>query len=83
TTYAKATYTDPKTHKKSVGAAIAYTITIPSTSKNSAGAIAFANFLLSSQGQAILLGDGLLQTTPKLYGDSTKVPSQLQQYFHM
>ncbi len=81
-TYAQASYTDLKTHKKSVGAAIAYTITIPSTSKNPAGAIAFANFLLSSQGQAILMGDGLLQTTPVLFGDSTKVPVQLQQYFH-
>ncbi|MHB8595507.1 MAG: extracellular solute-binding protein [Ktedonobacteraceae bacterium] len=82
TTYAQASYTDPKTHKKSVGAAIAYTITIPSTSKNTAGAIAFANFLLSSQGQTILMSDGLLQTTPKLYGTTSAVPSQLQQYFH-
>jgi molybdate/tungstate transport system substrate-binding protein len=80
--YAQASYTDTKTHKKTVGAAIAYTITIPSTSKNLAGAIAFANFLLSSQGQTILLGDGLLQTTPKLYGNTSAVPAQLQQYFH-
>ncbi len=80
--YAKASYTDPKTNKKTVGAAIAYTITIPSTSKNMAGAIAFASFLLSSQGQAILLADGLLQTNYTLYGDSSKVPSQLQQYLH-
>lgn len=81
-TYAQASYTDPKTSKKTVGAAIAYTITIPSTSKNAAGAIAFADFLLSSQGQTILLGDGLLQTTPALYGNISVVPAQLQQYFH-
>ncbi len=81
-TYAQASYTDAKTHKKSVGAAIAYTITIPSTRKNQAGAIAFANFLLSSQGQTILMEDGLLQTTPKLYGNTSAVPAQLQQYFH-
>lgn len=80
TTYATASYTDPKAGKK-VGAAIVYTITIPSTSKNSAGAIAFANFLLSSQGQTILMSDGLLQTTFKLYGDTSAVPAQLQQYF--
>ncbi|HLX41236.1 MAG TPA: extracellular solute-binding protein [Ktedonobacteraceae bacterium] len=80
-TYATANYTDPKTGKKSTGAAIAYTITIPSTSKNTAGAIAFANFLLSSQGQTILMGDGLLQTTPTLFGSTTDVPAQLQQYF--
>ena len=82
TAYAQASYTDQKIHKKSVGAAIAYTITIPSTSKNMAGAIAFANFLLSSQGQTILMGDGLLQTNPVLFGDSTKVPTQLKLYFH-
>ena len=81
-TYAQASYTDPKTHKKSVGGAIVYTITIPSTSKNAAGAIAFANFLLASQGQAILMQDGLLQTSPVLFGDSSAVPGQLQQYFH-
>jgi molybdate/tungstate transport system substrate-binding protein len=80
TTYATASYTDPKAGKK-VGAAIVYTITIPSTSKNLAGAIAFADFLLSSQGQAILTGDGLLSTTPKISGDATAVPSQLQHYF--
>ena len=28
------------------------------------------------------MSDGLLQTTPVLFGDSTKVPVQLQQYFH-
>lgn len=81
-TYATASYTDLKTSKKMTGAAIAYTITIPSTSKNLAGAIAFANFLLSSQGQTILMGDGLLQTTPTLYGNTSAVPAQLQQYFH-
>src|SRR5579872_3317242 len=80
--YAKASYTDPKTSKKTVGAAIAYTITVPSTSKDTAGAIAFANFLLSSQGQAILMAGGLLQTNFVLNGDFSKVPSQLQQYFH-
>jgi molybdate/tungstate transport system substrate-binding protein len=80
-TYAAASYTDPKTHKKTVGAAIIYTITIPSTSKNAAGSIAFANFLLSSQGQTILTADGLLPTTPRVYGDATAVPGQLQRYF--
>ena len=80
--YAQATYTNTKTGKKTAGAAIAYTITIPSTSKNKAGAIAFVNYLLSSQGQAILMQDGLLQTTPALSGDIAAVPGQLQQYFH-
>lgn len=79
--YAQASYTDAKTGKKSAGAAIIYTITIPSASKNMAGAIAFVSFLFSSQGQSILSQDGLAQATPRLSGDASTVPSQLQQYF--
>ena len=79
--YAQASYTDPKTGTKSVGGAIVYTITIPSTSKNQNGAIAFVNFVLSSQGQAFFTQDGLLQTTPMLSGDASAVPDQLKSYF--
>ena len=79
--YAQSSWTNPQTNKTAHGAAIIYTISIPSTSKNQAGAIAFANFLLSSQGQIILMQDGLLQTTPTLFGDTTAVPNQLKQYF--
>ena len=82
TMYAQASYTNPKTGKAVKGAAIVYTITIPSTSRNHDGAIAFVNFVLSSQGQAILNRDGLLQTTPRLFGDTSAVPAPLQQYFH-
>ena len=46
-----------------------------------AGAIAFVNFLFSTQGKALLTGDGLTLVTPKLTGDATAVPSQLQQFF--
>jgi molybdate/tungstate transport system substrate-binding protein len=81
-TYAQASYTPPKGGKTQHGAAIVYTITIPSTSKNTAGAIAFVNFLLSSQGQAILTGDGLLTTQPAFSGDTSAIPSQLRQYIH-
>ncbi len=80
--YAQASYTAPKTGKTQHGAAIVYTITIPSTSKNRTGAIAFVNFLLSSRGQSILTGDGLLSTRPAFSGDTSAVPAQLQQYVH-
>ena len=78
-TYAKASYTDPKTGKTTKGAATVYTITIPSTSKNRPGAIAFVTYLLSS-GQGILTGDGLTMVTPVVSGDASAVPSQLLQY---
>jgi molybdate/tungstate transport system substrate-binding protein len=79
--YAKATYTDPKTGAVTKGSAIVYTITILNTSKNKAGAIAFVQFLLSPQGQAFFTNDGLSMVTPKVSGDITAVPPQLQSLF--
>ena len=80
-TYAKATYTDPKTGAVTKGSAIVYTITVLNTSKNEAGAIAFVQFIFSSQGEAFFTNDGLSLVTPKLSGDATAVPSQLQSLF--
>ena len=79
--YAKATYTDPKTGTITKGSAIVYTITILNTSKNKTGAIAFVQFIFSSQGQAFLTNDGLSAVTPKVSGDATAIPSQLQSLF--
>jgi molybdate/tungstate transport system substrate-binding protein len=81
-TYAQATYTDPKTGKTTKGAATVYTITIPSTSKNMPGAIAFVSFLLSSQGGSILTGDGMTLVTPAVSGNASTVPGQLQSILH-
>jgi molybdate/tungstate transport system substrate-binding protein len=80
-TYAKATYTDPKTGAVTKGSAIVYTITVLNTARNQAGAIAFVQFLFSSQGQAFFTNDGLSTVTPKVSGDATAVPSQLQSLF--
>lgn len=80
-TYAKASYTDPQTSQTTKGSAIVYTITIPNTSKNKAGAIAFVNFLFSAQGKAILTGDGLTLATPTIKGDASAVPGQVRQDF--
>jgi len=81
-TYAQATYTDPKTGKTTKGAATVYTITIPSTTKNNAGAIAFVSFLYSPHGESILTGDGLTLVTPAVSGDVSAVPNQLQSILH-
>ncbi len=80
-TYAKATYTDPKTKLVTKGSAIVYTITVLNTSKNKAGAIAFVQYIFSSQGKAFVTNDGLSLVTPKISGDATAVPSPLQSLF--
>ena len=80
-TYAKATYADPKTGAVTKGSAIVYTLTVLDTSKNMAGAIAFVEFLFSAAGEAFLTNDGLSLVTPKISGDPTAVPSQLQSLF--
>jgi len=80
TAYAAATWTNPKTQAVSKGAPIVFTVTIPSTVQNQAGAQAFVKFLLSSQGQNLLLGNGLLATPFVASGDASKVPQPLQQY---
>lgn len=79
-TYASATWTNPQTKAVSKGGPIVYTITIPSTSQNQAGALAFVNFLLSSQGQNILQGSGLLSTPFAASGDANAVPQSLRKY---
>src|SRR5713101_5286190 len=79
--YAKASYTDPKTHAVTKGSAIVYTITVLNTSKNKAGAIAFVQYIFSSQGLAFFTNDGLSTVTPKITGDMAAVPSQLQSLF--
>jgi uncharacterized repeat protein (TIGR01451 family) len=79
--YAKATYTDPKTGAVTKGSAIVYTITVLNTSKNKAGAIAFVQYILSSQGESFFTNDGLSVVTPKISGDAAAVPPQLQSLF--
>ncbi|HTK06033.1 MAG TPA: extracellular solute-binding protein, partial [Ktedonobacteraceae bacterium] len=76
--YAKAQWTNPQTKQVSKGGPVIYTVTIPSTSQNQAGAIAFVNFLLTSQGQSILANNGLLSTPITVSGDATAVPQALQ-----
>jgi len=79
-TYATATWTNPQTKQVSKGGPIVYTVTIPSTVQNQAGAQAFVAFLLSPQGQNLLQGNGLLSTPLVVTGDASSVPQSLQKY---
>ena len=78
-TYALATYTDAKgvAHK---GAPILYSITIPSTVSNRAGALAFVQYLLAGGGQGILSADGIGQVGPTAGGDAATIPAELKTY---
>lgn len=78
--YAAVSWTNPKTNAVSKGAPVVYTITVLNTAKNKAGGIAFANFLLSPQGQSLLQAQGVLTTPFTAGGDTTAIPQQLQHY---
>ena len=77
--YSQATYTDAKgvAHK---GAPILYSVTIPATVSNRAGALAFVQYLLGGAGQGILSADGIGQITPTAGGDASTIPAELKQY---
>lgn len=59
------------------GASIQYTITIPSTVKNEAGAEAFVRFVLSARVRAISAAHGLLPFKTTVGGNRSAVPSLL------
>lgn len=59
------------------GAPIVYTITIPSTVKNEAGAEAFVRFVLSRRVRAISAAHGLLPIKTAASGDRSAVPAAL------
>jgi molybdate/tungstate transport system substrate-binding protein len=59
------------------GSPIQYTITIPSTVKNEAGAEAFVRFVLSSRVRTLSAAHGLLPFKVKVTGDASAVPGGL------
>jgi molybdate/tungstate transport system substrate-binding protein len=59
------------------GSPIQYTITIPSTVKNEAGAEAFVHFVLSSRVRTLSAAHGLLPFKVKVTGDASAVPGGL------
>jgi molybdate/tungstate transport system substrate-binding protein len=62
------------------GVPIQYTITIPSTVKDEAGAEAFVQFVLSSRVRAISAAHGLLILKTTVGGDRSAVPSTLTSF---
>ena len=78
-TYAQATYTDAK-GVAHTGAPILYSVTIPATASNRAGALAFAQYLLGGGGQGILSADGIGQIGPVAGGDAATIPAELKSY---
>lgn len=78
-TYAQAHYTDAKGNT-TTGKPILYSVTIPATVKNSAGAVAFVQYLLSASGKNILTADGIQPIAIIVSGDASKLPSGLSQY---
>ncbi len=78
-TYAQAHYTD-STGKTQVGKPILYSITIPATVKNSAGAAAFVGYLLGGNGRDLLIADGIQPIKIIFSGNVSSVPPALAQY---
>ncbi len=62
------------------GSPILYTATVPSTVKNEQGAESFVQYLLSKDGQALLVREGLLSTLPAVDGDKAAVPPAIKPY---
>jgi ABC-type molybdate transport system substrate-binding protein len=62
------------------GAPIAFSVTIPATVRDEAGAEAFVAYLLGSQGRAALTAGGFSVSSPTLTGDATQLPASLKQY---
>jgi molybdate/tungstate transport system substrate-binding protein len=75
--YATQHFTTP-TGQTVTGAPIQYTITIPSTVQNEAGAEAFVRFVLSSRVRAVSSSHGLLPLKTRVGGDRSAVPSTLR-----
>jgi molybdate/tungstate transport system substrate-binding protein len=77
--YATATYTNKKgtTFK---GSPAVYTVTVPSTAKNTLGAESFVQYLFGKEGQDLLVKQGLLSATPRVDGDPKAVPPAIHPF---
>jgi molybdate/tungstate transport system substrate-binding protein len=75
--YKQANYT-LQTNKIVYGQPIVFTVTIPTTAKNSDGAIAFVKFLLSDTGQQTLRKHGFSQVPYEAGGDLSAIPPAIE-----
>lgn len=62
------------------GAPIAFSVTIPATARNQAGAVAFVAYLLGDKGRATFTADGFAATSLTLTGDGSQLPAGLKQF---
>jgi len=74
--YAQASYTGTSGATLR-GAPIAFSVTIPATVKNEAGAEAFVGYLLGPSGRATLSSDGFTPTPLTVGGDASQIPQAL------
>ncbi|HET9111831.1 MAG TPA: extracellular solute-binding protein [Ktedonobacterales bacterium] len=77
--YAQASYTTAAGVTQR-GAPIAFSVTIPATVRNEAGAEAFVEYLLGKSARETLSADGFAVMPPKLTGDPSRLPSALKSY---
>ncbi len=75
--YAKASYASASGATQH-GAPIVFSLTIPTTVKNEAGAEAFISYLLGPNGRATLTSDGFTMTPFTVSGDASQVPAGLK-----
>lgn len=76
--YAQASYTTSAGVTQH-GAPITFSVTIPATARNQAGAQAFVAYLLGAQGRATFAADGFTATALTLTGDDAQLPAALRQ----
>ncbi|HLI57936.1 MAG TPA: substrate-binding domain-containing protein, partial [Actinomycetota bacterium] len=74
--YAQASY-QASGGTRYAGAPISFTVTIPSTVIDAAGAVAFVRYLLGSAGRAVVAGQGLMSTGPTAAGQVDQVPAAI------
>ncbi len=75
--YASATYTTAAGVTQH-GAPISFSVTIPATARNQAGAEAFVAYLLGSQGRATFAADAFATLPPSLTGEAAQLPASLR-----
>jgi len=75
--YAERSYTTDRGVRVK-GVPILFTLAIPNTVWNTAGALAFVQFIVSTSGRALLEQQGLRSTPVLVGGDPTKLPTELR-----
>lgn len=78
--YATASYTNSETGTVYNGSASIYTVAVLNNATDMAGAEAFVEYILSSEGQTLLADQGMASANLTAYGDTTAIPSAIATY---